>query len=67
MNPDPERCCGSPLLTGEEGEEEELESNFWDDSVLEKPKLSLSTRFTLTTHICLQGPVGETRTGNILI
>lgn len=36
-----------------------LDSELQDGSLLENPKQSLSTRFTLTTHICLQAPVED--------
>lgn len=42
----------------EAGQGKELGQEFLG-STLEKPKLLLSTRFTLTTHICLQGPVDK--------
>lgn len=47
------------FCTGEAGEGTGLQQELWDGMLLESSKLSLSTRFTLTTHICLQGSVED--------
>lgn len=62
VTPDPEWCWGSiwvSFFTSEAGEGRGPQRELWDGSLLENPKLVLSTRFTLTTHICLQGPVED--------
>lgn len=68
--PDPERRRGSSrapvsafrsFVSAEAGEAPERQRESWDGSVFKSPKLLLSTRFTLTTHICLQGPARDNR------